>query len=67
MQPLSVAVTTRAGEVVVPLHGTHTTEGHAAFSIRGGQEIEIAWSSPQSSERPGIEIGGIMRGGASPR
>jgi hypothetical protein len=63
-EPLSVTVTTRAGEVVVPLHGTHTAEGHAAFSIRGGQELQIAWG-PASPERPGIEIGGIARGGSA--
>jgi hypothetical protein len=64
MEPLNVTATTRAGDVVVPLHGRLTAEGHAAFDIRGGQWVEIAWS-PSVSQRggadPGIEIGGIAR------
>ena len=62
MAPLTVSVTTQAGEVVVPLRGAHTPEGHAAFSIRGGQEVQIAWGPAQASARDGIEIGGIARG-----
>jgi hypothetical protein len=62
MQPLVVTVTTRVGDVVVPLHGRLTAEGHAAFEIRGGQALEIAWGPAASSEeKSGVEIGGIAR------
>ena len=61
MEPLTVAVTTRAGEVVVPLRGKQTAEGHAAFAIRGGQTVEIAWGSRRDAKASGVEIGGIAR------
>jgi hypothetical protein len=64
MEPLSVTVTTRAGDVVVPLHGRLTPEGHAAFDIRGGQPVEISWrpsASPAGGADPGVEIGGFAR------
>jgi hypothetical protein len=63
MEPLGIAVTTRAGSVAVPLGGTQTVEGHAAFGIRGGQTVEIAWdaSASTSADTSVIEIGGIAR------
>jgi hypothetical protein len=61
MEPLTVAVTMRAGDVVVPLHGKQTVEGHAAFPIRGGHSVEIAWSSASSTDASGVEIGGVAR------
>jgi hypothetical protein len=61
MEPLSVTVTTRAGEVVVPLHGRLTAEGHAAFDIRGGQPVEIGWGPAASDEKSRVEIGGMAR------
>ena len=61
MQPLVVTVTTRAGDVVVPLHGRLTAEGHAAFAIRGGQSVEITWDGAAVGKDSGIEIGGIAR------
>ena len=64
MEPLVVTVTTRAGDVVVPLHGRLTAEGHAAFDIRGGQAVEIGWGSPASDGKFGVEIGGIARAAA---
>jgi hypothetical protein len=47
--------------VAVPLHGTLTAEGHAAFGIRGGQTVEIAWNPSASGDDTGVEIGGIAR------
>jgi hypothetical protein len=61
MKPLSVAASTRAGDVVVPLRGHPTVEGHAAFAIRGGQTVEIKWGSSTSDETGRVEIGGIDR------
>jgi hypothetical protein len=54
-EPLAFAVTTRAGSVVVPIHGKQTVEGHAAFPLRGGHTVEISWGAS------GIEIGDIRR------
>jgi hypothetical protein len=61
MGPLTVTVTTRARDVVVPLRGKLTAEGHAAFGIRGGQTVEIAWSPSASGDDAGVEIGGFAR------
>jgi hypothetical protein len=61
MEPLIVTVTTRAGEVVVPLRGRLTAEGHAAFEIRGGQTVEIGWDTAARGDDSGVEIGGIAR------
>src|ERR1700733_5987679 len=61
MEPLDVTVTTRAGDVTVPLRGSHTAEGHAAFSVRGGQSVEIAWALPATARVPGVVIGGMTR------
>jgi hypothetical protein len=41
MAPAAVTVTTMAGSVRVPLAGTITPEGHAAFTLRGGLDIEV--------------------------
>jgi hypothetical protein len=61
MEPIAVVATTRAGEVVVPLRGKHTAEGHAAFAIRGGQTVEIGWGESTGQDASAIEIGGIAR------
>jgi hypothetical protein len=61
MEPLAVTATTNAGDVVVPLRGRQTVEGHAEFTIRGGQTVEIRWGSPADDDASGIEIGGIAR------
>ena len=59
--PLAVTATTNAGDVVVPLRGRLTVEGHAAFTIRGGQSVEIAWDIASRGDDSGVEIGGITR------
>lgn len=53
----AVAVTTTAGEVRVPLRGKLTTEGHAAFVVRGGRTVEILWKVPERAGPHDIIIG----------
>ena len=68
MAPLAVDVTTRAGDVVVPLKGRLTPEGHALFPMRGGMRVEIRWSAAaDATQRAGIEIGGVARGTGATR
>ena len=45
LEPRAVDVATAAGRVRVPLHGHRTPEGHAAFTLRGGQKVEMRWTS----------------------
>ncbi len=61
LQPLAITVTTRAGGVVVPLHGRQTAEGHAAFAIRGGQTLEIRWAPAASAPDSSVAMGGFAR------
>jgi hypothetical protein len=44
--PRAVSVWMRAGTVRVPLEGHTSVEGHAVFTIRGGQTIEIRCTEP---------------------
>ena len=57
----AIAVTTTAGEVRVPLRGKLTTEGHAAFTVRGGQTVEICWKAPDDAGPHGVIIGAEPR------
>jgi hypothetical protein len=61
MEPIVVDVTTRAGDVVVPLHGTHSVEGHAAFAMRGGQTVAIRWRAGTGAQGHGVAVGGLGR------
>lgn len=67
MHPMRVEVTTRAGTVDVPVHGSISPEGHALFSIRGGQQFVIRFGEPREGAPPGVEIGGVTRGADPPR
>ncbi len=60
MPPLGVTLTTRAGAGEVHLRGDLTAEGHAAFSVPGGQSVELTWGAD------GVRIGGIRRGTVRP-
>jgi hypothetical protein len=63
----AVEVTTRAGEVAVPVRGTHTAEGHAAFPVRGGQTVEIRFCSPSdAAAESAVTIGGAWRSEGRP-
>ena len=57
----SVDASTMAGDVRVPLRGTLTPEGHAAFTLRGGQTAEIRWSSPRKGDAHTVLIGAMPR------
>jgi hypothetical protein len=64
MQPVVVDVSTNAGEVSVPLRGRQTPEGHAAFTLRGGQTVEIRWTRSGDAKRiRAMEVGGVARSG----
>jgi len=41
-----VTVTLEAGTIRVPLEGRLTPEGHAAFEVRGGIDVEIGILAP---------------------
>lgn len=61
-EPTVVSVITHAGDIAVPLRGSHTVEGHAAFEIRGGQTLEIRLGAPDESAPKGaVVIGGPRR------
>jgi hypothetical protein len=65
--PVTVEVTAQAGAVAVPLHGEHTVEGHALFTLRGDQRVRIRFrTAGEEARRPGIEIGGPARGERQP-
>ena len=53
----AVSATTTAGEVEVPLEGRVTPEGHAAFSLRGGQTAEVRWHDPRNAPPHSVAIG----------
>src|SRR5579884_71382 len=57
--PPAVSLAVHAGRVAVPLPGEVTVEGHAAFTVRGGQSVELTWGGAK-----GVEIGGVRRGAA---
>ncbi|GAC1412441.1 MAG: hypothetical protein NVS2B17_24780 [Candidatus Velthaea sp.] len=46
-QHLDFTVTVRAGRVDVPLDRHTTAEGHAVFTLRGGQALTVGWESPR--------------------
>ena len=46
MAPAVVTVTVEAGTIRVPLEGRLTPEGHAAFEVRGGTDVEIGILAP---------------------
>ena len=61
----SVSVTARAGTVDVPLPGSHTAEGHAAFSVPGGSTVQIRVEAEARGTAPhAVDIGGPTRGEA---
>jgi hypothetical protein len=55
--PQAVAVFRIAGSVRVPVAGTVTPEGHAAFPLRGEQHIEIRCAAPGEAPDAAIVIG----------
>jgi hypothetical protein len=59
--PASVTVTTLTGKVRVPLRGRLTSEGHAAFTLRGGQTAEIRWRAPADGDGHSVIIGAVPR------
>lgn len=61
--PAAVSVATHAGEVRVPLRGMLTPEGHAAFTLRGGQTAEIRWHAPVAGAAHAVTIGAVPRDG----
>jgi hypothetical protein len=56
-RPCAVSVSTRAGDVLVPIEGSISPEGHAVFPVRGGATIQIHCRPDEPAGDHSVAIG----------
>jgi hypothetical protein len=59
----SISVSIGAGSVPVPVHGTMSAEGHALFSLRGGQTIDIRCVGLSETSEYSVVVGTLAANG----
>ena len=59
VRPQAISVRVEAGSVPVPVDGTVSAEGHAVFSVRGGQTVTIRVAKASAKTEHSLVVGAL--------